>query len=88
MMGSILSNNEAARLEALQEYQILDTPAEAGFDDLTHLAAQICGTPIAFITLIDANRQWFKAKLGTDISEAPLDRGFCPFVLAKGAPLI
>ena len=51
---------EAARLEVLRQYEILDTDPEVGFDDLTQLAATICEVPISAITLIDADRQWFK----------------------------
>jgi len=59
-----LPSNEIARLDALNQYQILDTAPEKAFDDFTFLAAQICGTPIALISFIDKNRQWFKSKLG------------------------
>ena len=55
-----LHPNEAARLAALRDYGVLDTPPEEGFDDLTALAAHICQTPIALISLVDQNRVWFK----------------------------
>ncbi|MGH7997919.1 MAG: hybrid sensor histidine kinase/response regulator, partial [Brasilonema sp.] len=80
-MNPLLSNNEAARLVALHQYQILGTSAEQTFDDLAFLAAQICATPIALINLIDANRQCFKAKVGLDIEEMPVDIGFCPLCI-------
>ncbi|BCL33671.1 GAF domain-containing protein [Nostoc sp. MS1] len=63
--------NEQARLAALRQYQILDTEPEEIYDKLAQLAAFICGTPIALVNFIDENRQWFKAKLGIDVSEMP-----------------
>ena len=59
-----LPRDEAARLALLAECRILDTPAESDFDDLTRLAAHICGTPIALISLVDGARQWFKSRVG------------------------
>lgn len=82
-MKAVLINHEAARLEALNQYEVLDTAAESAFDDLARLASYICGTPIALINLIDANRQWFKAKVGLDASELPRDIGFCPRVIGQ-----
>lgn len=69
--------NEATRLARLMSFNILDTPAEAEFDDLTRLASQICDTPIALISLIDAGRQWFKSRVGLDATETPRDIAFC-----------
>ncbi|MDZ8225609.1 MULTISPECIES: ATP-binding protein [unclassified Nostoc] len=87
-MKSLVCNNEAVRLKALHQYQILDTPSEEAFDDLAFLAAQICNTPIALINLIDANRQWFKARVGLDVQEMPRDTGFGLICIESGEVLI
>lgn len=69
--------NEAARLDALAQRQILDTPPEPEFDELAALAASVCGTPMAIITLIDEKRQWFKSQFGLTISQTPREIAFC-----------
>lgn len=71
------SVDEAARLKALYDYDVLDTEAEKIFDDLTQLAAQICNTPITLISLIDPDRQWFKSKVGLNAEETSRDIAFC-----------
>jgi signal transduction histidine kinase len=69
--------SEQERLAALYGYQILDTPAERDFDDITALAAQLCDTPKAAISLVDSDRQWFKSRLGLDACETSRDTSFC-----------
>jgi GAF domain-containing protein len=69
--------NEDARLVALHEFQILDTPAEKAFDDLARLACYVCDAPIALVSFVDRDRQWMKAKMGLAISETSRDVAFC-----------
>jgi diguanylate cyclase (GGDEF)-like protein len=69
--------NETERLAALQRYAILDTPAEAAYDDLLSVAAAICGTPMGTVSLVDADRQWFKSRLGVSDQQTPRDVAFC-----------
>jgi anti-sigma regulatory factor (Ser/Thr protein kinase) len=72
-----MSTSETDRLAALRRYRILDTEPERGFDDLTHLASHICGTPIALITLVDENRQWFKSRVGLTVTETSRSISMC-----------
>src|SRR5262245_51619922 len=68
--------NEAARLEVLRRYDILDSPPETPFDDLATLAAHICDTPVAVIGFVDGDREWFKARAGLSIDPVPRDISF------------
>ncbi|MEJ7849017.1 MAG: diguanylate cyclase [Pyrinomonadaceae bacterium] len=72
---------ESARLAALYDHQILDTLGESEYDDITLLAAQICKTPIALISLVDDSRLWFKSSVGIDIQEMPREDAFCSFAI-------
>ncbi|WP_009634587.1 PAS domain S-box protein [Synechocystis sp. PCC 7509] len=87
-MKAPLPSNEAARLLAVSNYEILDTAIESVFDDLTRLAAYICGVPTAMISLIDRDRQWFKSKLGIEILQTARDDAFCAHAILQIEPLI
>jgi anti-sigma regulatory factor (Ser/Thr protein kinase) len=75
--------DETARLAALRRYRILDTEPERAFDDLALLASQICGTPIALITLLDADRQWFKARRGIAATQTSRAVSFCSHAIQQ-----
>jgi diguanylate cyclase (GGDEF)-like protein len=82
--------NESARLAALYDLEILDTPSERLYDDVVRLAAAICDAPIAIINFVDADRQWGKALVGLDDSEAPREASFCArtIVAADGVLIV
>jgi GAF domain-containing protein len=87
-MQSPLPGNEAGRVGALWNYRILDTPPEERFDDLARLAAYVCGTPIGLIGLIDNSREWFKSRVGWDVSEIAREISFGTHTLTQPAVLI
>ena len=82
-MKAVMPSDEAARIDALREYRILDTLPEQEFDDLTLLAAQICGTPVALVTLVDEDRQWFKSRVGLEASATPREVAFCAHAILQ-----
>ncbi len=83
MISAQLPANENERLEALLRYQIMDTKAEKEFDDLVKLASQICESEISLVSLIDSERQWFKAKVGLDAPETNRDIAFCSHAILQ-----
>jgi GAF domain-containing protein len=87
-MTAPIPPNEAERLAALREYQILDTETERAYEDITTLAAYICEVPVAMISLVDESRQWFKSKLGLNRQETPRDVAFCAHAILQSEPLI
>ncbi|KQM70083.1 diguanylate cyclase domain-containing protein [Xylophilus sp. Leaf220] len=76
-MAAVFPENEAQRIAGLHGLHILDTLPEADYDDLARLASEICSVPVALITLIDRDRQWFKARVGTEVVEIPREITFC-----------
>src|SRR6476660_8868021 len=83
-----IPDNEQERLAALCSYEVLGTSMESVYDNITKLAAQILGCPIAAISLVDADRQWFKARYGLTIAETARDHAFCAHTILSSEPLI
>ena len=81
MPAAAIPTDEARRLAALREYQILDTPPDAALDDLTQQAMKVCGVSVGRISFVDAKREWFKSRFGVAASEAPRDQSFCSHAL-------
>ena len=78
-----IPENEAERLRALYEYRILDTLPELKYDELTKIAAQICGCPFSTVTFVDKDRQWFKSIFGLKAQETPREGGFCAHAIIE-----
>ncbi len=80
--------DEAERLELLHALNLLDTPAEPVFDRITRLVAQILNVPIALVSLVDADRQWFKSRVGLEATETPREVAFCAHAITQTAPMV
>jgi GAF domain-containing protein len=87
-MRAPFPSNESRRLAALRRYKILDTSNEQAYDDITTLAAYVCKVPIAMISLVDENRQWFKSHTGVGVTETPRDIAFCSHAILNTEPLV
>ncbi len=82
------ATKEEERLAALQQYGVLDTEPEEGYEDITELAAFICGTPISLISLVDRDRQWFKSEIGLGVNETPRSQSFCTHTIGSQGTLV
>ena len=83
MLKPPIPPDEPQRMQTLRDYEVLDTPPEAVYDDIAHVAAGVCDTPVALITLVDGTRNWFKAKIGVDVTESPRDLSFCGHAILR-----
>lgn len=88
MPAALLPANERERLEALYALRLLDTPQEERFDVVTRLAAELFGVPIAFVSLIDRERQWFKSTVGLDVCESSREQSFCAHAILQEEALV
>ena len=85
---ALLPQDEAARLEDLRALDVLDTPRERGFDRLVFIAAQVFRTPIAAVSFVGEDRQWFKAKVGLPMAETGREVSFCAHALHGPEPFV
>jgi GAF domain-containing protein len=83
-----MPTSDRTRVAVLQKYAILDTEPEQAFDDLTLLASYVCKTPIALISLVDEDRQWFKSKVGMSVSETPREIAFCSIAIQQSDVMV
>ena len=88
MLQAPIPSNDAARLQELRSYGVLDSPDEQVFDDIGALVRDIAHTPIGIISLVDENRQWFKSCIGLDAKETPRNISFCGHTILQRTPLI
>ena len=88
MLEAPIPADEVKRLALLAACNIIYTPAEQAFDDVARLAAELCGTEIALITLVDSDYQWFKARVGVELVGTPRDLSFCGHCINGHHPLI
>lgn len=88
MLTAPLPTNEEERLRVLRSFEVLDTGRERAFDDLAEVASHVCGTPIALISLVDAERQWFKARVGLEVPETPRDHAFCAHAILRDETMV
>lgn len=83
-----LPADEVTRLQSLESFRILDSLPEQSYDDIVTLASHICGVPIALISLIDSERQWFKAKVGVEVQQTPREQAFCAHAILNPADIM
>lgn len=82
-MNATLASNELQRLAALHQCEVLDTPPEGAFDDITALAAELLKAPISLVSLVDESRQWFKSRHGLDVTHTPREISFCSHAILQ-----
>ena len=86
--AQFISQNEAARLNALRDLRLLDTPPSENFDRLTRMASRLLGAPVSTISLTDGDRQWFKSKVGVDLAEIPREQAPCHYAIKEAGVFV
>ena len=79
---------ESSRIASLLSYRILDTPPDAGFEDIVDAARRLLSVPIALVSLVDTDRQWFKARRGCDPSEVSRELAICAHAILTSEPMV
>jgi len=88
MQAPGIPGNEARRLRVLEDLQLVDTPSESVYDNVTSLASDLFDVPIALLSIVDSDRQWFKSRVGLEATETGRDISFCGHVVCSGSPLV
>ncbi len=83
-----IPSDDDARIKNLHTFEVLDTPDEDSFDAITRLAARLFAVPIALVSLVDKDRQWFKSSHGLDADQTPRDQAFCTCTIMENEPLV
>ena len=83
-----IPSDDDARIKNLHAFEVLDTPDEDSFDAITRLAARLFAVPIALVSLVDKDRQWFKSSHGLDADQTPRDQAFCTYAIMENEPLV
>src|SRR5262245_42473258 len=88
MLKPEIPANEEVRLQALRDLKVLDTPAEERYERITRLASRVFHIPVAMISLVDRDRQWFKSKVGITVPQTPRDVSFCGHAILEDRPFV
>ena len=87
-MSYPVPTNEAGRLDALRRYKLIEAPADSFYDDMVIVAAAVANVPVAAVSLVEEHKQFFKSRMGTDITETPREQAFCAYTILGTLPMV